>query len=447
MKQYIDFYNSQRSTIEANSATILNKLRKEALDVVSSSQLPKIGGENYEITDLNSIFSPDYGINAKRIDMPVDAALAFRCDVPNMSTWLYFLFNDTFHAGKASGIQLPEGVIIDSLNKVANEQPKLVEKFYGKTATIKNPQVALNTLLAQDGIFIYIPDNTILERPIQLVNILNSQVPLMVNRRLLIAVGDNVQAKLLICDHTQNTSLNYLNNQVIEVSVGRNSTFDLYDLEESSNRTSRVSSLFASQDEGSNLLINSITLLNGITRNDFAIEVNGTNCETHLNGMAIANEQQHIDNHTFISHNTSRCTSNELFKYILDNEAKGAFTGRILVKQGADKIEAYQSNKNLIASDKAKMHTKPQLEIYNDDVKCSHGATIGQLDQNALFYMRTRGISEKEASMLLMQAFMNDIINSVRMDALSDRLKHLVEKRLSGELTLCGDCGAKCPKQ
>lgn len=443
MKQYIDLYNSQRENVDIHSARALNLLRPKAFEAILNSQLPRLGEENYEITDLNGMFEPDYGININRLNMEASPAEAFKCDVPNMTTWLYFLFNDTFHKGNNS-TSIPENVIVASLKDAAEQYPELVEKYYGKLAPIADPQVALNTLFAQDGVFIFIPKNTILERPIQLVNILNSGVPLMANRRILIVAEENSQARILTCDHTQNVNQSYLNNQVIELFVEKGAYLDLYDIEESSETTNRVSSLFVRQEQGSNLLVDGITLLNGKTRNNYIINVDGENAETQLLGMAISNDSQHIDNHTYISHNAPRCKSNELFKYLLDDEARGAFTGKILVRPGADKIEAYQSNKNIVASPLAKMHTKPQLEIYTDDVKCSHGATIGQLDQKALFYMQTRGISLEEAKMLLMQAFMNDVIAGVRMDALKDRLHHLVEKRFYGKLALCGDCSGTC---
>ena len=213
-------------------------------------------------------------------------------------------------------------------------------------------------------------------------------MPMMLNRRVLVVLGNNAEAKLLLCDHTQNNTLDFLNNQVIEVYAGENSMLDIYDLEESSERTHRVSSMWIDQQNGSNVLINGMTLLNGYTRNIYNIEVNGEHCETYLLGMAICNDNQIIDNHSYIGHNRSHCHSNELFKYVLDDNSCGAFTGKILVKQGADKVEAYQSNKNILASDSAKVHTKPQLEIYNDDVRCSHGATTDNWTKMRCFICR-----------------------------------------------------------
>ena len=267
---------------------------------------------------------------------------------------------------------------------------------------------------------------------------------MMAIRRLLIVADEGASLKLLLCDHTQNRNVAFADNQIIEVYAATNSTIDIYDLEESTPLTKRTSMLFARQCSGSNLLVNNVTLANGITRNDVFVDLTGEHSETHLYGMAIGQDNSHIDNYTSVSHNMPHCHTREKFKYLLDDHSQGAFEGKILVLEGADKTEAYQSNNNIIASPNAKMHTKPQLEIYADDVKCSHGATIGQLDQNALFYMRTRGVSEKDARMLLMQAFMADVVDCVRLDALRDRLRLLVEKRLSGSWALCNDCGIKC---
>ncbi|MBQ7940876.1 MAG: Fe-S cluster assembly protein SufD [Muribaculaceae bacterium] len=444
LKQYIDLFKESRSTIEAHSTEVMNSLRDKAINSLISGKLPAKGDENYEITDLNETYAPDYGVNINRYDFGADTANAFRCDVPNMSTWLYFSFNDTYHSSRTASISMPDGVVIGSFNRLAKQYGKLISTYYGKLAPIENTQVALNTLLAQDGLFIYIPKNTSLEKPLQLVNILNATIPVMVNRRILIVLEENAHAKMLACDHTQSQETDFLNTQVIEVYAGKNSSFDFYDLEESGERTHRISSMWVRQEEGSNVLINGITLVNGHTRNDYSIDVVGENAETHLYGMAIAGNEQHIDNHTEINHNVGHCTSNELFKYILEDRSRGAFCGRIKVAPNAPRIEAYQGNRNICMSPEAKMYSKPQLEIYTDDVKCSHGSTIGQLDQDAIFYMQARGISKQEARMLLMQAFMADVISTVRMDSLKDRLRHLVDKRLYGKLALCQQCGSDC---
>ena len=436
INQYIDLYNQYRQRIEAAAPAALNALRPAAMAALEGKRMPAKGDENYEISDLEAMYAPDYGINIDRLNVIADTDEPFRCDVPNLSTNLYYIVND-MHRG-SNQAKLPDGVIVTSLRDA--DATGIINKHYGKIAPIDNPQVALNTLLAQDGTLVYVPAGVIVDKPIQLVNLLRAEGALMTNRRVLIVVEAGAQVKMLVCDHTQSIDTDFLNTQVVEAYVGEGATFDLYDLEEASERTCRISSTWIRQEAGSNVLINGITLTNGTTRNDFHIDINGQHAETRLSGMAIASGRQLVDNHTFIGHNAGYCHSNEMFKYVLDDEAVGAFTGKILVSPDCPRTEAYQSNRNICASPRAKMYTKPQLEIYTDDVKCGHGATVGQLDQDAMFYMQTRGISCREARTLLMQAFMSDIIDGVRLDALKDRLRHLVEKRFAGTLAQCRSC-------
>lgn len=438
IKQYIDLYNEFGPRINAASHEVLNAMRPAALASLNECRMPSKGDENYEISDLDAIYSPDYGVNIDRLDVAVDTEEPFRCDVPNLSTILFYASNDIYHDNQLASSQLPKGVVVASMRSAGVDD--VVKRYYGKVAPIDNPQVALNTLLAQDGMLVYVPAGTVVEKPIQLVNLSRAASPMMTNRRMLIVVEDMAQVKMLVCDHTQSGDVDLLNTQVIEVVVGKGATFDFYDLEEASAGTHRVSSMWVRQAADSNVLINGITLMNGTTRNDYHIEIDGERAETQLLGMAIASGSQHVDNHTYIGHNVGYCRSNELFKYVLDDDAVGAFAGKILVAPGSPRTEAYQSNRNICASGNAKMFTKPQLEIYTDDVKCGHGATVGQLDQDAMFYMQTRGISCREARTLLMQAFMSDIIDGVRLDALKDRLRHLVEKRFAGTLAQCRSC-------
>ena len=247
------------------------------------------------------------------------------------------------------------------------------------------------------------------------------------------------EAKLLICDHSID-DVKFLATQVVEIFAGEGAYFDYYDLEESSISTSRFASVHVKQEASSNVLVNGITLNNGLTRNNYYIELNGEYAETTLCGMSVMDREQQVDTYSHITHAVPNCTSNELFKNVLDDHAVGAFSGRILVKEGAQKTAAFQTNRNLCATREARMYSKPQLEIYADDVKCSHGMTTGQLDENALFYMRSRGIPLSEARMMLSVAFTSDVIDHVRLDALKDRLHKLVEKRFRGELARCANC-------
>lgn len=444
LSQYIELFDSHRATIEAKSAEVMNLCRQEARNRLEGKKLPQKGTEGYEKTSIEDMFAPDFGVNINRVNIPVDVSLSFKCDVPNMSTIMAFVVNDSFVPSSTLHNKMPQGVIIDSLAKVATENPQLVSRYYNQLADNDNVAVSLNTMLAQDGVMIYVPRGVVMERPIQLVNIFNSAAPLMGVRRLVIVVEEGAKAQLLICDHTQNNEYRYLSSQVIEAFVGQNASLDIYDIEESSDTTSRYSQLYARQERASQLIVSGVTLTGGNTRNDYHIELVGDNCTSTLGGMAIGSGHQHIDNNSDVRHLSAHCNSNQLFKYVLDEESTGAFEGAIYVAPGAQFTEAYQSNRNLLASKSARIHTKPQLEIYNDDVKCSHGATTGQLDADALFYMRSRGIPEQEARTMLMQAFMVDVIDMVKMDGLRDRLRHLVEKRFYGQQATCADCGVTC---
>lgn len=443
LKQYIDLYDECRTLIEQQSPDLLNTLRSQAREKLETARLPRKGSEDYEATDLEAVFAHDYGVNVNRLPFEADLVETFHCDVPNMSTCLYYSSNDAFHSSATAERNIGK-VVVEPFSMAAVDYPELMSAHYGRLAHLDNPTTALNSLLVQDGLFIYVPDGVVAERPIQLVNIFNAALDMMVQRRLLIIVGRNAGLRLLACDHTQSPDYRYLNNQVIEVVAMQGSTFDYYDMEESTPQTSRVSSIYVEQHEDSHVLVDGITLINGFTRNNYHVEVNGEHAETQLLGMTIASGEQHVDSHTFISHNAPRCQSNEMFKYVLDDNAVGAFAGKILVKPGCPRVEAYQGNRNLCGSPTAKMYTKPQLEIYTDDVMCSHGSAVGQLDEEALFYMRTRGIGIEEARRLLMQAFVADVIDGVRLDALKDRLHYLVEKRFAGTLSNCAGCLQAC---
>ena len=447
LQQYIDLYREHHEVIDRHSTAVLNALRPTALQEIERNGLPTTRHEDYHHTNLEEIFAPDYGLNITRIELPSQPHEAFRCDVPNLSTQLYFLVGDNFYRNDRNR-ELPDGVLAGSLRDIAESHPELVARYYGKVADMsKDGTVALNTLLAQDGFFLYIPRHVVLERPIQLVNIISGGVSMMHNRRILVVAEEGAQAKLLVCDHSEDDGINQVITQVTEIYAGEGAVVDYYNLEENASCVQRVSSTFVHQATTSNVLVNGITLRNGATRDNYYIALDGEGCETQLCGMAIADGEKKVDVYSHIDHRAAHCTSNELFKFVLDENAIGSFAGRILVREGSQKTEAYQSNKNLCASSTAHMYTKPQLEIYADDVKCSHGATVGQLDQQALFYMRTRGISEAEARMLLQFAFMSDVIENVRLEALKDRLRQLVEKRFRGELSQCQQCAMRTQKQ
>ena len=438
-QQYIDLFTQAEAMICRHSADVLNTPRAAAFAHFQQLGFPSSKNEDYKYSDMGKLFAPDYGLNLNRLSIPVNPNEVFKCDVPNMSTSLFFVLNDSFYSENATS-RLPEGVLLGSLKAMSEAHPDLVRSFYGKLADTSTDGVtAFNTMFAQDGLLIYVPRGVVVEKPIQLVNMLRADVNFMVNRRVLIILEDGAQLRLLACDHAMD-DVNFLATQVMEVFVGNGAMLDLYELEENSLNTVRISNLYVKQGANSNVLLNGMTLTNGTTRNGVHVTLAGEGAELDLCGMVIADKNQHVDNHTVIDHAVPRCNSRELFKYVLDDEATGAFSGLVLVRPDAQHTNSQQTNRNLCATRQARMYTQPQLEIYADDVKCSHGATVGQLDERALFYMRQRGIPEKEARLLLMFAFVNEVIDMIRLDALRDRLHLLVEKRFRGELNKCKGC-------
>lgn len=439
-QQYIDLFARYGELIAGHSAEVINAPRERARADLERLGFPPLTSEDYKHTDVAKAFTPDYGLNLNRIPIPVNPYDVFRCDVPNLSSSLYFVVNDSFYDRELPKAHLPEGVYAGGLKAFSDQYPDLAARYYAQAADSSHDGIiALNTMLAQDGFVVYVPEGVVVERPIQLVNIFRSSVDTMANRRILVIMEPRSSAKLLVCDHSIDP-VRFLATQVVEIFAGEGAYFDYYDLEESSEETTRFSSVYVRQEASSNVLVNGITLTNGLTRNNYYIELNGEYADATLCGMAILDKRQKVDTYSHITHAVPHCTSNELVKNVLNEQAVGAFSGRILVKEGAQKTVAYQTNRNLCATREARMYSKPQLEIYADDVKCSHGMTTGQLDENALFYMQSRGIPRDEARMLLSVAFTADVIDHVRLDALKERLHKLVEKRFRGELAKCAGC-------
>lgn len=456
-QQYIDIFNQCRAMIDKHGAPAMNAKRDEAFAAFCSEPLPTKKVERYKYTDIPAMLAPDYGLNLNRLDIPANPYDAFKCDVPNLSTLLYFIVNDQFYTKVMPKATLPEGVFIGSLKTFAEQQPEIVEKYYGKLAIMSGKEAsldgtflplvgesegvltALNTMLAQDGLMVYVPKGVKVDKTVQVINILRSDVPLMVNRRVLVVLEEDAEIKLLFCDHAADDH-EFLTTQVVEASVGCRAHLEMYCLEETHYKNNRISNVYIKQEADSTVHHNVITLHNGNTRNQLDLQLAGEGAECFLNGCVIADKKQHVDNNTVIDHAVGHCTSHQLYKYVLDDESTGAFAGRILVRKDAQKTSSEETNRNLCCTKQARMWTQPMLEIYADDVKCSHGSTVGQLNDQALFYMRQRGISEKEAKTLLQQAFVYEVIDQIALTPLRDRLHYLVEKRFRGELSKCEGC-------
>lgn len=437
-QEYINLFCTNRELIEKPCAAMLNEERGKAFERFEERGFPGIKEENWLHTNVAAQFATDYGMNLGRVTTEAGTRDIFTCDVPNLGTHKAYIVNDSFQAA-ANNSSLPTGVLFGSLNAIASEQPELLTPYYNKLAANGDSIAQFNTLFVQDGIVLYIPRNIEINETIQIVSLLQSKVEMMSNRRLLVILEEGAKASLLMCDHSS-AAHKSLSTQVTEVFVGAGASLDIYELEETSESNCRLAHLFVQQQADSRFNHCNITLTNGFTRNYVNVQLAGKGGDTNITGLAIGDRKQHIDNRTLVEHKTSYCTSNELYKYILDEESVGVFAGKMLIQPGAQQTISQQTNRNLCLTKCAHMYAQPQLEIYADDVKCSHGSTVGQLDENALFYMQQRGIPKEEARHLLMYAFAGEVFENIKIEALRDRLHLLVEKRFRGELNRCKGC-------
>lgn len=422
MEQYIELYNELKGHLLANAHPVLNAQRESAMAVFTAQGFPDKSVERYRYTDVAASFAPDYGFSL--------APLTIK-NVP----YVYSI----------------------------NDAPIDVAPYYNKVATshseVKSHQpsadaiTALNTALCNDAIVIYVPKGEKAKTPIRIENTIDTSKDIMMVRRVLIVLEEMAEATVLFVDHATRSkqqtetpaeegreeAAQALLLQVVEVVAKDGAHLDMYDMEETNEHCHRYNNIYFSAGRDCTIRNNSVTLSNGVTRNGIDVYLQGEGSEVTLNGAVIADGKQHVDNNTLIDHQVPCCVSNELYKYVADDSAVGAFAGRILVREGAQQTVSHETNNNMCASDDARIYTQPMLEIYADDVKCAHGSTVGVMDQAALFYMQQRGIPLEEARILLKNAFISQVIDEMKWESFRDRLHILVDKRLSKE-ERCGTC-------
>ena len=399
MNQYVKLYNEIRPLLMGHTDELLDAKRDEAISTFEAKGFPTKKVERYRYTDVAEAFAPDYGMSL--------APLAI------------------------------EGVPYTYTMKSA---PAQATACYNTVADSTDPLTALNTALVSDVVVIYVPRNTRAEMPIRIENTMCGEQDTMSVRRVLIVMEEQSEATVFLVDHAKGEGDHkFLNLQVVEVVCREGAHLDMYEIEETDERCRRFSNLYIHAEASASVRHNNVTLSNGTTRNGIDIYLKGSGAEAVLNGAVIADRQQHVDNNTLIDHQVAGCTSNELYKYVLDDDAVCAFAGRILVREGAQQTSSQETNNNMVASENARMYTQPMLEIYADDVKCAHGSTVGVMDQSALFYMQQRGIPLETARMLLKNAFISQVIDEMKWTAFRDRMHILVDKRLSKE-ERCGTC-------
>jgi len=326
---------------------------------------------------------------------------------------------------------LPEGVVVSSLAEAWQSYPDLVEEHLGRFAKFdEHTFVALNTALHADGVFVYVPKNTVIETPINVILVGAPQAgPVAFFPRLLFVAEESSQVTLFE-QHVTVGDGTYFTCPVVEVVAGANSTIDHYKLQRESIEAFHMSTLQVKQFGDTNFSSHCLSWGGSIVRNDVNATLDGENCTSILNGLYMVEGKQLVDNHMRVEHNKPNCYSHELYKGILEGQSRGVFTGRIYVEEDAQKTDAVQANRNLLLSDKALCNSQPQLEIFADDVRCTHGSTVGQLDELAIFYLRSRGIGEEAARSLLTYAFAADIVTRVKLPQVRRDLEEFLFRRL-----------------
>ncbi len=426
---YIDNFFDFQKKLNGQSGSFINESRIEAIDKLKNTDFPTLKDEEWKYTNITPILNHEFKSPLLTGNPEINAGLVKQSLYTGFDSHLLVFVNGIFSEEFSDLSGIPQGVTINSLNKLIETDPDLIKQYFEKVEYI-NTFNLVNTAFAYDGFVVIIPDNVILKKPVQILYLTGhkNETVLSAARNLIVA-GENSQAKIItnyrpVYDNT------YFSNFVTKVFAGDNSVIDIYKLQNESEKAYHIETTKIEQQQKSIVNHHSYSFGGKLVRNDINVKLNGEFIESHLYGLYLGNDNQHIDTHTFIDHAKPNCMSNELYKGILDDNSRGVFSGKILVEQEAQKTNAFQSNKSILLSDNAHADSKPQLEIYADDVKCSHGATVGNIDETAYFYIRSRGVPSNIAKSMLIRAFANDVLEPVNISALSETLSHQIFEHL-----------------
>jgi Fe-S cluster assembly protein SufD len=396
---------------------VLNEnLKSEALAILETIQFPTTRTEAWKYTRLGKISNKKFNVQKGEIS---DIS---KFQISKESTTLVFV--NGFLDVSLSSNEIPDGIEFKSITNSAIE--------FGKNLKLENEIFhSLNTAFATDGVYIHINEKTILEKPLQVIYILTGEHTIA-NLRNVIICEKNAQAEIIQGFFTENAKESFT-NVVTEIVVEENAHLTLNKIQYEDESCYQIATEQVDQHKNSTFTINTITLNGALVRNNLNIEVNGENCTTNLNGAYLLKGNQHVDNHTLVDHKVAHCESHELYKGVVNDKATAVFNGKVFVRKDAQKINAFQSNANVLLSDDSTVNSKPELEIYADDVKCSHGSTTGQLDEEAVFYLRARGLSEKSARKLMISAFINDVIEKIQNEEVKLFIIQLLQERFDWE--------------
>ena len=407
---------------------LLSNLREEAIKIFEDEGFPTKKNEDWKYTALNKVIKEDFSVfvNTENPIEYKDVQPYFIHDIDSYK----IIFIDGKYASHLSQTT-HEGIDV-CLMSAALSKPKyqaVIENYFNKIAT-KNGLNALNTAFCQEGAYIHIKKNKLAERPIQIIHFSTGKEPaLLLQPRNLIVVDENAQVQI-IERHQSLTENPTLTNSVTEIFAAKRAIIDYYKVQNDKSEASLIDNTFIEQHQESNVAVHTFSFGGKLTRNNLNFYQKGERIDSTLKGVTIIGNKQHVDHNTLVHHIEPHCESHQDYKGIFGDSAVGVFNGKVVVEKEAQKTNAFQANNNLLVNDKATINTKPQLEIFADDVKCSHGCTIGQLDENAMFYLRARGIPAKEARALLMYAFGNNVLESVKIPQLKKRINKLIANKL-----------------
>lgn len=410
----------------------IHDVRNEAIKYFEDFGFPNKKQEAWKYTSLNSILKEDYSIFPKKEDAIEYKDIKKYC-VHDIDTY-QIVFVDGIYASHLS--QTTHDKIDACLMSSALNKPKyksIIKKYFNKVAP-QESLTALNTAFSYEGAYIKIPKGIAAEKPIQILNFsTGNEHALMIQPRNLIIVEDNAQVQI-IERHQSLTKNAVLTNSVTEIYAGKNANVDYYKIQNDKTTSSLIDNTYISQDRDSEVSVHTFSFGGKLTRNNLNFYQNGTGINSILKGVTIIEGKQHVDHNTLVHHRKPNCESHQDYKGIFAEKSTGVFNGKVLVDKIAQKTDAYQSNNNILIDDGATINSKPQLEIFADDVKCSHGCTIGQLDEEALFYMQSRGIPKKEARALLMYAFANNVLSSVKIPEIKKRITKQIALKIGVQL-------------
>ncbi|MFV0219958.1 MULTISPECIES: Fe-S cluster assembly protein SufD [Empedobacter] len=408
-------------------------LRQEAIEIFNQKGFPTRKDEEWKYTNLAPLLKVDYKLFPED-EVAIEYKDIKKYLINDIDTYTIVFINGKYSSFLSNTTHDEADICVLSSAMHKTTHQAVIENYYGKIAKKGESLVALNTAFAKDGAYIYVPNNVILSKPIQIVYFsTGASQEAMYQPRNLVVVGDNAQVQIIERHQTLDEKAN-LTNVVSEVNVGRNSEIHWYKFQNDSNDASLVDNTYINQERDSRANVFTFAFGGKIVRNNLNFFQNGENCNSVMDGITVIDGKQHIDHHTFVEHNFPNCESHELYKGIYDEKAQGVFNGKIYVHKEAQKLNAFQQNNNVLLSDGASINTKPQLEIFADDVKCSHGCTVGQLEEESLFYMQQRGIPKKEAKAMLLYAFAADALRHVQIPQISNRVNAIIAKKLGVSL-------------